>query len=499
MDFKRIATAGMVVLALGAVTLFVLSAANYIAFEGFVEHTTANTVDMAWRYVLGQPLYRAYDEGAVLISAYGPLLFLFNALALSVFDPSFVVVKMVAITAAALSVVVVALSLKRRFAWNQAALGVFVYASALVMAGIVPLWDRPEPFLLLVVALGLCVARMAEGESRKWGAMTAVAVLVGVAVNFKVTAFVYLVPIAVAGFLGGWYWRWPLMAVIAVAAFLAVFLIPGVPLDAYLAGVFGVAGERTIDAKLLKSALKFSLTYLSPLIVVVAALIVTGVRGLGRELLYVASYVAVVLVLIYPAAVPGAGWYHFVPLLPITVDILVRFTARLNEAPRLRLGAMALFVVGFAILAVPPFGRLNRAFAERTWAPVLSADIRTALETYAGERIELGYGEDIATTYHYSFHRPLLLFAGQTSTVDAMTEMEMAWRGHAMPESRLAALRNCATTVWLIPKDERPFVLRNYFGGTPIFSEAWLNTFHESYEKVDSLQTVDVWRCRSVE
>ena len=505
LTFGSIFMIGLVVVAGG---MWAFLATNYFALEGYLGHTTPNTAELAWRFIQGQPLFVPYEQGGVLLTAYGPWLFVVHAAVLSLFPASLSLVKVAPFAATALSIVVLGLALGKRYGVQKAAFGLFVYMAALLMAGIVPFWNRPEPFLLLLVALGVWAsaaqARKTESHAQNhqsgiWVPTFALAVLVGIAVNFKVTAFVYFLPLAVGYFSRQWYWRWPLMGAVAVGVFLLAFLLPGLSLTAYLANVFGVAGERGIDPGLLKQGVKYALTFLSPLLVVAAAFAAGRLRDAKApgDLLYAGAFVVAVVLVLYPASVPGSGWYHFVPLLPIVVDLLVRFVGRLDQAPRWYIGVVALFVVGFTVLMTPPFGRLNRAIDNRTWGADLRQDVTDAMADYPGQSIEMGYGQDIAKTYHYSFHKLLLVFAGHASSVDSMSEMEMGWRGYDMPQPRLDALAKCQTNVWLIPKGESPFALYNYFVAAPLFSDGYRAAFHRAYTKVDSLRLLDVWRCKA--
>ena len=114
---------------------------------------------------------------------------------------------------------------------------------------------------------------------------------------------------------------------------------------------------------------------------------------------------------------------------------------------------------------------------------------------HRGEPIALGYtGEQ---TYWLNLYRADLPLATRF-VVDAGALMDMQAAGLELPPATLAALREGAVKLWLLPHEGKPFTLRNWYPDAPhggdLFGEEFRRVFAERYEKIEGTRYFDLWR-----
>ena len=57
-------------------------------------------------------------------------------------------------------------------------------------------------------------------------------------------------------------------------------------------------------------------------------------------------------------------------------------------------------------------------------------------------------------------------------------------------------LASCATDIWLIPKDEKPFTWPGYYP-TRAYGDEFPAEFVKHYEVIDKREHFDLWGCRN--
>jgi 4-alpha-glucanotransferase len=121
-------------------------------------------------------------------------------------------------------------------------------------------------------------------------------------------------------------------------------------------------------------------------------------------------------------------------------------------------------------------------------------DINRVVKSYPTKTIGMGYGKN----YELSFYRPSLIFFGNPYLLDAASMMEMQQSGiNHIPPDTLAALRECQTNLWLIPKGEKPFQLTSYYPPhKPLFTDEFKTIFLEKYEFRGQTRYYDLWFCK---
>ncbi len=477
-----------VALAYWGVALF-----RYALIPTYFDHAEVDVAMLAWRVVTGEALYASPETTAHILTAYGPFLYLANAIFPALLGGTITSGKLAGILAAFFSVVIFAWDVWRRRGSGAAFYSVLLFVLMLALSIPQSFWTRAEPLLILLVTLAIVALPRVREEATPWRAVILVGLLGGLAVATKIHGFIYFAPLALVSF---WPWRgkaWPVMAVAGAVGALALFLLPGVSLSTFVAGLAGVVKSRGIEPRLLTITLKYCLLFLVPLWALLLARLLKRPLPREKEAFILVLALAVVLN-IYPSSAPGAGWYHMLPFIPLVIYALLEGLEGLEG--RWKQGFAFLTVVAAIILSVPAQKRLWRTYNGLEQQAGAAEEVKTALARYPGISMSMGIGSDNAVTYRTSFVRPLLAYSGNRYVISPVMTMELEYAGVPFSPSKMAHVKNCETKIWLIPAGEKPFVMTNYFTGKTVFPNEFAAMFAETYAPLERIGRFDVWRCK---
>ncbi|MBF0354211.1 MAG: glycosyltransferase family 39 protein [Alphaproteobacteria bacterium] len=450
----------------------------------------------SWRVAQGLKAYMPPDASDFLLTLYGPVPYLWNALWLSLGSGSIAGSKLGGILAAFITLAAFALHAKRRFGPNWIAPAIALLGAGILMAGPHGIWTRADPITLMLVSLGLlATAELGRAGKPWWAAPLALGIAAGLAMNVKAHGFLFLAPLALGFAARRWPLSWPLAGLTAGLAWLAPFLLPAFPLDLYLGGLSQAVGVRGIEPGLLLQSAKRMLPLAAPLLLLPFA----WKRIDWNERLYALGYGACLLVGLYPASVAGSAWYQLVPFLPLWADLCLRLCQKLPPARLFVLPTtLILLILIPALLAWPAQRRLHRYMAERAWMAEAALEIEGFASAHPEQSLEMGFGRDVAETYRTTFLRPILSFKGNPTSFDGWSDMEVAFIGHPATQARKERLADCKTGLWLIPAGEPPFTMPSVFSGQD-FLFAYRQVFLENYELREKGRYFDLWACRAVD
>lgn len=461
-----------------ALTTLVLAVvcARYLALDAYLDHIEGTVVIRAWEYAHGTPLYELQDGAPRFANLYGPLTYLAQVPALVALGPGIMASKATALAALFATIALAAARFFRGPAM-PAVHALFLLVAGLALMSPTSFWTRADPIEALLVMLAVV------------GAVSplAVGLCIGLAVNCKIHAFLYFLPIIFE------LWRrrgWPALLPLVTAAgtaFVAPFLLPGVSLHDYfytllqqLAGRPRHVMER--PAMLLACVLVLALPVAVPL-----ARRHGGVPREARD--WGIASLASLALLLYPATFPGAGPYHFLPLLPV----LAEARRRLPIA-----GTAAEFAVfPMLLIASATTGNsLDQITQRRNWGAL--ADEAVALARSSPQQpAEIGYG---ATEPHYEISqlaKTKLALAGSAPWIDAQILMELRVVGIDGSRRWIPYLDECRVARWVLPKGEEPFATRNYFyDDGPLFDAAFRAAFAAHYRHTAETVHFTAWDCR---
>lgn len=269
---------------------------------------------------------------------YGPVLYFIHA-AVLLFSKNIEATKFVGIVAVWLAMIFIALDARRT---------VHLGSMALVSMGCMVLifffffektfWNRPDPLLILLSALGVCTLRLP--------AITVaplIGLIAGLAVGLKLHAFLYVVPIAVtllsreAPSLRSMLRLAGIIFAVAVTVSIAPFLHPSVNLKHYFAYLELTADEGFSLGRLFEN-LKFLALMITPCVAIY--LIRRPVRSGETELSLLALLLCAAIAAMIGAAA-GAGSHQLLPFLAPLMFPTLRFGVLESRRPGLMISRQA--------------------------------------------------------------------------------------------------------------------------------------------------------------
>jgi hypothetical protein len=473
-----------VTLAAAALTLEVV---QYAGLGAYLDHIENNVVIIAWQYAHGAPLYELQDGAPRFATYYGPLAYLIELPALFLMGPGVVVSKFTSLTALVATVLLLALRFRR--GWPTPTLqGLFVLLAGLLIYSPMSFWVRPDPYETLLVAVAIVSAPSA----------ICLGLCIGLAVNLKAHAFLYFLPI-VAEFAAERGWRGlSLVALCAAATFLVPFLAPGISLHDYVTGLAQQIGRRDrswsrlgwIKLTALGTPLELlDLLFLGVPLMLPLALPLVGGYIPRSQRFYPAVTLTTLIVLVYPATFPGAGAYHFLPLVPVVAEACYR----------LRTNGTSFAIATFPLLCVAALMtqyNLGMMAVRQGWSAL--ADEAVALAEQDGtQSAQIGYGNSSRSYEISQLARTKLALNGFPVLIDAQTLMELREIGIDGSRRWLPYLAKCHVRRWLLPAGEQPFAIRNYYyDNGPVFGDEFRKAFLTHYRVVATTTNFSIWECR---
>ena len=480
--------------ALAAIAAVAAIAGLYLAYPGYVDHTEPSIAALSWRLMEGYPVYHGLDHPDRTSIPYGPLAYGVHAAIFALFGGSLATGKLAGL-ASALFVPLLFL-----IGWRRRGL-VYASAASLLASGFVLLlipfsvWNRPDPFIVLFVAAALWAMNSAEKEKPEWAKTLIIAAAGGLAVNLKIHAGIYFIPIAFLHCHGRGFTRFLALSLAGAAVAAAPFAFSPFSLADYTAWFSLQAAGKAFSPESYGPVLKKALLYLIPALVFFPALKSAG-DAVGKEgKIYFWSYIVSLLALVPLAARPGGGHYYLYPFFPLAIDMTLRFAGNSRFA-RFSTATLTVAAVFVLMLSVPVQKRFLRHL-DWPLATSIHTEIDDIIVRYSGQTIEMGYGGKPAggSSYKLTYYKSLLVMAGNPYSLDATAGAEMLKLGVAFPEAAIERIRACRTDLWLVPKGEAPFAMRSYYG-EPAFPEVFRQAFLGTYKKSASFSHFDLWACR---
>jgi len=437
-------------------------------------------------------IYGPLQDGPQYSLLYGPATYLVHMPLFLLFGGSLFTAKLVGVAALLVSLWSVYRSCRTLASASESIMALGLVCLVLASFGFMAFWNRPEPILLLCVAVPVWMI----ASNRQWASFVAVGAALALALHLKVTGGLYLVP--VIAFMRPLRNIGKTIAALSLAAALlaAPFLLQSVSLPDYL-GTLRVAAAHGLDRQLFLENIQLAALLLLPICWCV--LLRRRVARLSlRTIVNLAALVLPIAAVCVIGAKPGAGSHHLIPfvgILPyaflwLRADDVSVVSARGSIVPILipvafTLLALGMTTMGVVLMSFPAQFREGKA---------LVREVNSIVHDYPNRSIEMGYGESVYETATY--FRCLLVFAGNPYTLDAIAVQELQFGGKSLPVATRRLLEQCHTEMWLIPKGEQPFAAHNgYNMEVPVFDSAFRRAFVDHYHHIESRQFFEVWGC----
>lgn len=472
-------------------TLALAHMAFYALLPTFADYGEPVIPILAANLLNGTGVYMPVDNEAQIIgSNYGPLIFLIQSVSLSVSQNVFAS-KIPGILAGAATLLVIyayasgVLRSARSGVW-AVALGVVLLAFHLHYW----FWNRPDSVLILLVALG-CLAHL---ELRPGRALLVIAALAGAAINLKLFAPIYVVPLALAMLVAmparEVLKRITVGLVIFLTLAIAPFFHPAISASAYFENILMMKNQGLDVPGMRASAFYAALVFLP-----VTTLFFRAPRRSRPWTIYLTTLVCTATIVLLSAK-PGGGSIYIMPFVPLVVYLIVHLSALPFVGARPVLGAPAItFFVTVAVFSAPLWAYSWYQMAKQLKPDAAlvekSAELRALFQTYP--RAEMGHSmeSDAALDEFLRVEKP---FLKQASNFDYVNYADQRKAG--LDSARIEAfLEVCRVPEWIFATAVTPFSGTEY--GMEVFEPSTRALFFERYEKVQSLTYFEVWSCRA--
>ena len=473
-DWRLLLWTGLAVALLG----LGVECVRYLMLGAYLDHIESTVVINGWQYVHGAALYEIEDGAPRFSSFYGPLAYLAPVPALLLFGASVWASKVAAALGLTATLAVMARHLARGTPANAAA-PMLLLAAALLLFGKVSFWARSDSLLLLVTAVAVALAE------RRRGALW-VGLAIGVAVNLKAHAFLYFLPLLFDLWRRGGWRAVPVVAVSSLTVFLLPFLLPGLSLPDYVAGLVQQMGHRSHVWSIAVGPILVAGLLALPLIVAWRG---APDRAPRQDRAFAAAAAATLAVLLYPASFTGAGAYHLLPFLPVLTEAFRRLQPESGAA---RLAPLAIL-----LFALPQTAVTMHDMRERQGDAPLAEEALALAQQSGGATVHMGYGDNQRSYLVSQLGKAVLALHGFPALIDAQVLGELDYVGVDGSRRWIPYLRDCRIARWLVPKGERPFALAGYYDDHPLFDEDFRRAFTDNYRLVHSSKNFDIWQCQT--
>ncbi len=500
----RLVAAGLGVLMLAALGAAMWANLRSEAFADHVQPTVASISALFWR---GEPVYHAVASPERYSLHYGPLLFAIVGSFQGLLGATVFATKLPATLAAMASLFFLHLAIARpgsrmeAWGWTGLAAAFFLHHFHLAFAA------RGDAFILLAVALGLFFAACERSRSAVF-----LGICVGAAVNLKLHAFAYFLPVLVTAAgqnwsrrakIGGW-------VVAGVTALLPFLIFPQVSL-AHYADWLRVASKHGFGVEEYRGSLEWAAALAFPALFAACILVVRteefARRFLKGETAWLVALGLALLLILVPASKVGAGKHHLLPFVPVVMHFASRLASfsivpfRFRGAGPVLATAVAFsWIAGCSIAALHAANFIiNTARADSAEAERAQDDLLRLRSEHPDAVLLVAPSDD--ATYRHIFGRFRLVADGMPAGIDPCALMDFA-RGKAgavdlRELSDVLAAKAGKQVLWVLPKAGEPFSMRTYYPPYgQLFSENVRADFHRDFARVRSTEFFDVYRQR---
>lgn len=493
---------GLGVLMLGAFGAAAWAHLRSAAFADHVQPAVASISALFWQ---GEPVYHALTSLECYSLCYGPLLFATVGACQGLIGATVFATKLPTTLAAIASLIFIHLVVTRpkhraeAWAWTGLATAFFLHHFHLSFA------VRSDAFILLAVSLGLFAATRERSRSA-----ILLGVCVGAAVNLKLHALAYFLPVLVTAARQNWSGRAKIggcMAAATVAA-LPFVMFPQVSLANY-AGWLGVASKHGFGIEEYRGLMEWAAALAFPAVLaagVLAMRMEECARRLFRaESLWLAAVGVAFLLIMIPASKVGAGKHHLMPFIPVAVHFAARLASlsivpfRLRGAGPVLASALALSWIGGCSLAALHAANFmfKTARAESAEAQRCERELLALRAEHPNAVLLIAPAGD--ESYRHIFARFRLVATGMPAGIDPCALMDVV-RGNS-GQVDLAALTRSVSgeagkpVLWVVPKAGEPFSMRTFYPPfQPLFSDTVRSDFRRDFVRVRSTEFFDVYR-----
>lgn len=502
---SRFVAAALALAFLGALAAAAWANLRSEAFGDHVQPCVAAISALFWK---GQPVYQDFVTPERYSLHYGPVLYAIVGTFQGLLGPTVFATKLPGTLAAFGALLCTFFAIARAtnrltafsFTGLMAAMMLHSYHLAFSVRG--------DPFILFFVALGLLAASFERSRTA-----VILGLCVGLAVNMKLHAFAYFLPVFAIAWKQNWSRRSRVGACLlgAAIAVLPFLLFPQVSAVNYL-GLLKVAARHGLSPEEYRGNLEWCVAIAFPALFAVGILMIRldefTPRFLRGESVYLAAFLVAFMLILVPASKHGAGSHHFLPFIPIALLFAARVSVMSMKTYRFQSAGTALAAaLGCSWIACCSISTFRSAIfvyktsrSEDAEARQCLADLLRARNEHADATLLiLPSGDD---SYKHTFGRFRLIFDGTPIGIDPCALMDFV-RGDAAEVDLLELTRSTMKrlgkpVLCIFPKDGEPFSMRTlYPPGGPLFQDKLRTDFNRTFWRVGSTEFFDLYQPRT--
>jgi hypothetical protein len=459
------------------------------------DHLEGLVASISWLVVHGRPGYPDWRDSGLYGDIYGPLLFWINGAALLI-SPTIAATKLLAAGALILGIASLwGLSSRAASRWQLRLILAAILVEQLLPYRFTSYWIRSEPFLYLFAALAI----LAGLGRRRRLAMLLVGLLTGLAVDLKIHAMLYMLPVGLLIMARGGNSRERVVlvtvgALAALAAFVApVFADPSVILlyTQYLA----LAAGHGFSATAIVENLEIAAALAAPPLI----LWLWRRPILVKDDLWFAGGLAVAtLAIVVLGSKVGALPNYLLPLAPSFFYLTVRTLAassRRQQAAGTELGLMA---TTFLIVLACNAGSWLLMLQMLPQAPAHNAIMEAKRAEFvalisAHPNAETGVADD--ASYEDTYFAVLQVIHNSMLHIAVPAWMDLR-EGGISESYALRFIQNCTVPAWILPNGV-PFAPVTPYTNGPLFSDEFRAAFAKNYSVIERGAFYTVWSCQT--
>jgi hypothetical protein len=466
----------------------------------YYDHTDPTIIVTARLLDHGFPLYHDLDAPSrYTFPLYGPATYLAPLYSERLLGTALVSAKLPAVLFSLTSVVLVVVAIRRTVRGMTAlAVGLLYFCGLALLFRPFPVMVRVDAQMMFWVAVSVAALTVRSAVF----SLALLGLAAGSITLTKVHGILYLAPVAAVVLARSPRMAWVIVPTIAGAIACLPFLVyPEISFANYLMWLRKGAGHG-IDLWAAPRVLGGAMFVTVPVFLGVQKCL----RALPDEerAQLVRAYrlpaqvgIGALVIVVALAMKAGAGMHHLMPFLPLAAYVTAlayshaladggndeRLVVEVAMAAALVLPAMGVALGSFVVFVAPQA-------ADPVNVEAL-AELREVVRRHPGETIAMGYGEP--ASYEQTFLRTELPLQGKL-IVDPAALMDMRQMGIPLPEATIQAIERGAVRIWLLPHDEEPFRLRNFYNGDDVFGPEFREVFTKNYRLEERGLFFDVWR-----
>jgi hypothetical protein len=461
------------------------------------DHLEGLVASISWLVVHGRPGYPDWHDGDLYGGIYGPLLFWINGVA-RLISPTIIVTKLVAAGALVLGLLGLwDLSSRAIPGWPVRLLLVALLVEQLLPYRFTAFWIRSEPFLYLLAALAI----LAGVRLRPVVAILPVGLLAGLAVDLKIHAMFYMLPVGLLVLARASDGRQ--MAIFVTGAALAAMVAFVVPILADPSTVLlythylALAARHGFSASAVVENLEIAAALATPSLI---CFLWRRPMLAKDDVWFLAGLAVATLIVIILGSKNGALPNYLLPLAPSFFYLTVRTLAALPrhaDRPGTKHGrAATAFLVVFAcnagswllmIQTVPKLASYNTVMTGKR------AEFLALLTAHPDA--ETGIGDD--ASYEDTYFALVQVMRNGVLHIAVPAWMDLR-EGGISESYALRFVDRCVVPAWILPAGA-PFSLITPYTNQPLFSGAFRAAFAQNYRLAEHGHSYDVWVCQKGE